>query len=294
MARTTVLSLALPKGRMQTAVIDLMGGAGIDVTLPDRGYRPVVSVPWLEAKLLKPQSIVEMLDAGRRDVGFVGADWVAELDAKVVQVLDTGLDPVRVVVAAPRGLVQEAPAPPLPTRPLVVASEYPRLSRAWIEKRACDDRFVRSYGSTEVLPPDDADCIIDVTATGSTLHANGLQIVETLMTSSTRLCASRQAMDDPARRQLVEDLALLLTSVLSARKRVMIELNVSEEALNSVAAALPCMREPTVSRLLGPDGPAGYAVKAAVARDSLPQLIPLLKARGGTDLVISPLSQVVP
>jgi ATP phosphoribosyltransferase len=294
MARIPVLNLALPKGRMQAGVVDLMAGAGIDVTLPDRGYRPVVSVPWLDAKLLKPQSIVEMLDAGRRDIGFVGADWVAELGADLVEVLDTGLDSVRLIVAAPRSIVQAAPVPALPRRALVVASEYPTLARSWIEQRGCGDRFVRSYGSTEVLPPDDADCIIDVTSTGSTLRANGLEIVETLMTSSTRLCASRQAMEDPERRSLVEDLALLLRSVLSARNRVMIELNVSEDALNSVAAALPCMREPTVSRLLGPNGPAGYAVKAAVARDSLPQLIPMLKARGGTDLVISPLSQVVP
>lgn len=294
MAHKTGLNLAIPKGRMQSGVIDLMAGAGIDVTLPDRGYRPVVSVPWLEAKLLKPQSIVEMLDAGRRDIGFVGADWVAELEAQVIEVLDTGLDPVRLIVAAPSGILQESGTRVLPRRPLVVASEYPSLSRAWIERRGCDDRFVRSYGSTEVLPPDDADCIIDVTATGSTLRANGLEIVETLMTSSTRLCVSRGAMDDPERRRLVEDFVLLLTSVLNARKRVMIELNVSEGALKAVAAALPCMREPTVSRLLGPDGPAGYAVKAAVAREALPQLIPLLKARGGTDLVISPLSQVVP
>jgi ATP phosphoribosyltransferase len=279
---------------MQSAVIELMAGAGIDITLPSRGYRPVVSVAWLEAKLLKPQSIVEMLDSGRRDVGFVGADWVEELDADVIEVLDTGLDAVRLIVAAPHEVLESGPRPTLPRRPLLVASEYPSITAAWIARRGCGDRFVRSYGSTEVLPPDDADCIVDVTATGSTLRANGLEIVETLMTSSTRLCASREAMNDPSRRRLVDDLRLLLASVLGARNRVMIELHASDEALRAVADALPSMREPTVSRLLGPSGPTGFAIKAAVPRDSLPQLVPLLKARGGTDLVISPLSQVVP
>lgn len=293
MTPTTVLNLALPKGRMQQGVIDLLAGAGIDVTLPSRGYRPEVSVPWLACKMLKPQAIVEMLDAGRRDVGFAGADWVSELGANVVEVLDTHLDPVRVVVAAPRDLVRRGTEIALPRRPLMVASEYQRLTERWIQTRAADDRFIRSYGATEVLPPDDADVVIDVTATGSTLQANGLDIVETLMTSSTRLYASRQAMGDPARRAHIETLALLLGSVLNARQRVMVELNVSAEDLQAVAAALPCMREPTVSRLLGPKGESGFAVKAAVRRDSLPQLIPLLKARGGSDLVISPISQVV-
>ena len=293
MTQTTVLNLALPKGRMQQGVIDLLAGAGIDVSVPSRGYRPEVSVPWLACKMLKPQAIVEMLDAGRRDVGFAGADWVAEFGANVVEVLDTQLDPVRLVVAAPRDLVRRGGEVGLPRRPLLVASEYQRLSDRWIRARGADDRFIRSYGATEVLPPDDADVVIDITATGSTLQANGLEIIETLMTSSTRLYASREAMDDPARRSHVETLSLLVGSVLNARQRVMLELNVSTENLQAVAAALPCMREPTVSRLLGPNGESGFAVKAAVRRDSLPKLIPLLKARGGSDLVISPISQVV-
>ncbi len=229
-----------------------------------------------------------MLDAGTRDVGFAGADWVAELNADLVEILDTGLDPVRVVAAAPSNILENGQ---LPKRPLIVAAEYEVLAKRWISQRNCGDRFVRSYGATEVFPPEDADCIIDVTATGSTLEANALTIVEDLMTSSTRLYASRKAWDDPSKRQRIEDLAMLLSSVLQARKRVMLEVNVSAENLERVCEALPCMRRPTISSLAGE---GLFAVKSAVPRDDLPSLIPKLKSLGGTDIIISPLSQVVP
>ncbi len=292
------LKLGLPKGRMQQGVLTLLAEAGIKVTASDRGYRPQVSLAGVEAKLLKPQNILEMLSVGTRDLGFAGSDWVAELGVDVIEVLDTHLDTVRVVAAAPNGLFE---ANRLPSRPLVVVSEYQRLAKAWIDQRAMGDRFVRSYGATEVFPPEDADVIIDVTATGATLVANGLTIVQDVMKSSTRLFASRQAMADPAKRARIDDIALLLSSVLEARKRVMLEVNVSEACLAAVVAVLPCMKRPTVSRLasIHADGrqsesEAAYAVKAAILRDQLAVVIPLLKAKGGTDVVISPISQVVP
>lgn len=286
------LRLALPKGRMQQGVFTLLADAGVRLSQTGgsgpRGYRPSINLPHCDTKILKPQNIVEMLDSGTRDVGFAGADWVAELKADVVEVFDTTLDRVRVVAAAPTFILNEGR---LPNRPLVIASEYTELTQNWIAQRGRGDRFVRSYGATEVFPPEDADCIVDVTATGATLEANGLQITEDLMISSTRLYASRQAMNDQTRRGRIEDLALLLRSVLEARKRVMLELNVPTDKLEAVVAALPCMREPTISAL---HGDAGYAVKAAVPRDQLPTLIPLLKSRGGSDLVISQIAQVVP
>ena len=282
------LRLALPKGRMQAGVLDLLAGAGIDVRSTERDYRPVVSLPGFDTKVLKPQNIVEMLHLGRRDVGFAGADWVAELDAEVIQVFDTGLDQVRVVAAAPVDLLVDGD---LPKQSLVVASEYLRLTRAWIDKRGLDATLVRSYGATEVFPPEDADCIVDNTSTGSTLRANGLRIVDELMTSSTRLYAHPKTMQDPARREAVERLAMLLRSVLEARNRVMLEVNVSADKLTAVIEALPCMREPTVSSLYGD---AGFAVKAAVPRDRLPLIIPEIKSRGGTDLVVTDLAQIVP
>lgn len=284
----SILRLALPKGRMQDEVFALLGDAGIRLRAGSRGYRPAISLPGCEVKLLKPQNIVEMLQAGSRDVGFAGADWVAELDAKVVEVLDTGLDPVRLVAAAPEELVIDGA---LPRRPLVVASEYERLARRWIADRGLEASFLRSYGATEVFPPEDADLIVDNTATGSTLEANKLVVVDELLRSTTRLYANPEALDDPDKRAAVERFALVLRSVLDARRRVMLEVNVTPDRLEAVCAELPCMREPTISPL---HGGAGYAVKAAVPRGELPLVIPRVKAAGGSDIVVTALAQIVP
>ena len=282
------LRLAVPKGRMFEGVVHLLGEAGIQLTSSARSYRPSVSLAQCEVKILKPQSIVEMLHQGSRDVGFTGRDWVAELDGDLVELLDTGLDPVRLVAAAPRELLIDGE---LPRAPLVVASEYERLTRCWIERQGLEARFLRSFGATEVLPPEDADVIVDNTATGSTLEANGLEIVDDVMQSSTCLFANPEALADPIRRQRIEDLVLLLSSVLEARRRVMVEVNVGESELQAILDTLPCMREPTVSPLARGHG---FAVKAAVLRSELPEVIPRVKARGGTDVVVTQLGQIVP
>jgi ATP phosphoribosyltransferase len=275
---------------MQDGIMRLLSECGMAVRLGDRAYRPSLSLPDTEVKLLKPQNVVEMLHAGSRDVGFAGADWVAELGADVVQLLDTELDPVRVVVAAPAGLLTSEGSLPR-NRRLVFASEYVRLARGWIKQSGLDASVLRSFGATEVFPPEDADCIVDNTATGSTLLANQLDIVDEVMTSSTRLYAFPGALDDPARRDRIDALTLLLRSVLDARRRVMLELNVETTELAGVIEVLPAMRQPTISEL---QGNAGYAVRAAVLRSELPALIPELKARGGTDLVVSTPTQIVP
>jgi ATP phosphoribosyltransferase len=282
------LHLALPKGRMKDGVFALLEDAGVRIHIGARGYRPTVGLPDTEAKLLKPHNIVEMLDAGTRDVGFAGADWVREKQVDLVEVLDLGLDPVRVVVAAPTELLVDGQ---LPKRPLRVASEYARLTTEWVEEAGIDATFVRSYGATEVFPPEDADLIVDNTATGATLAANGLEIVGEVMRSSTRLYASRAAWASPGKRARIEDLRLVLQSVLEARKRVMVEVNVTADQLAAVVDILPCMREPTVSQL---HGSSGFAVKAAVPRKELPTLIPAVRAAGGTDIVVSALAQIVP
>lgn len=279
--------LALPKGRMQAGVLELLTAAGVRVDLGERRYRPSVSVPGFSAKLLKPQNVVEMLHAGSRDLGFAGADWVAELDGSLVELLDTGLDPVRVVAAAPTALAESGLES---GRSLTVASEYRRLASRWIERRRLDATLVRSYGATEVFPPEDADVIVDNTATGATLEANGLEVVDELMTSSTRLYANPRALETPDHRERIADLVLVLESVVEARKRVMLEVNVDSGRLDELVAILPCMRRPTVSRL-HEDG--GYAIRVAVLREALPTLIPLVKARGGTDLVVTAPGQIV-
>ncbi|MEZ5864665.1 MAG: ATP phosphoribosyltransferase [Geminicoccaceae bacterium] len=283
-----LVHLALPKGRMQEAVVRLLGDAGIRLTYDRRGYRPSLSLPDFEAKILKPQNIVEMLDVGSRDLGFAGADWVAEKSVDLVELVDTGLDPVRIVAAADhRFLVDGRP----PKERFIVATEYEKLTTAWLVTHGYDARIVRSYGATEVFPPEDADCIVDNTATGATLKANGLTIFDELLRSSTRLYAHPRSLDDPAKRPVIEHFALLIRSVLDARQRVMLEVNVSTEALEPVVDVLPCMREPTISPL---HGEGGFAVKAAVPRVDLPSLIRRIKERGGTDIVVSEIAQIVP
>jgi ATP phosphoribosyltransferase len=281
--------LGIPKGRMYDEVVRVLADAGVHLKVGARAYRPQLTLQGFEAKILKPQTIVEMLHRGSRDLGFAGADWVAEKQADLVEVLDLGLDPVRVVAAAPRELLLDGRLPA--TRSWVVASEYERLTRDWITASGLTATFVRSYGATEVFPPEDADCIVDNTASGSTLRANGLEIFEVLLTSSTRLFANPAAMADPAKRERIEHVAMLMRSVLDARRRVILEINVTGDDLERLVSVLPCMREPTVAPL---HGGAGYAVKAAVLREQLPELIPRLKQAGGTDILVTTPTQIVP
>ena len=276
------LKLALPTGRIQQNVYKLLEEAGIRISGGPRSYRPTLSAEGFDTKILKKQNIVEMLAIGRRDIGFAGHDWVREKRADVVHLLDTGFDKVRIVAAAPFGFPE---AEAYQGRTLVIATEYVQLAQDWIDLKGMDAKVIRSYGTTEVFPPEDADCIVDNTSTGETLKASGLQILDELMQSSTALFASQQAM---AR---IEDFVLLIQSVLDARDRVMVEVNVSRESLEAVAACLPSMRQPTVAAL---HGDAGFVVKSAVKRTDLPTLIPLIKAKGGTDIVVSAISNVIP
>lgn len=273
---------------MQPAVQALLDDAGLALRPSARGYRPELPLEGFEAKLLKPQAVVHMLHSGSRDLGFAGADWAAELGAELVELVDTRLDPVRLVAAAPPAWIADRAAS---RRPFVVASEYEVLTRAWIARQRFDATFVRSWGATEVLPPEDADVVVDTTASGATLAANGLEIVDELLASSTRLFASPRALDEPGKRERIETFVLLVRSVLEARGRVMLEVNVAAERLDAVCACLPCMREPTISRL---HGDAGYAVRAAVKRSELPRVVPEVKRRGGTDVVVTELAQIVP
>ena len=298
-AKSSKIALALPKGRMYDAVVNILSEAGIGIRTGSREYRPTISLPDFEVKILKPQNIIEMLDVGSRDLGFAGLDWTVELETELVELADTGLDPVRIVAAAPIELVENDGS--LPKRRLLVASEYEKLTKNWIAKRGLDAQFVKTFGATEVFPPEDADLIVDNTATGQTLQANGLTIVDELMRSSTRLYASPQALDNPEKRSRIEDFVLLVNSVLEARKRVMVQMNVSAEQLEAVVEILPCMRSPTISPLFESTAgaislaePKAYAVKVAVPRTQLPQLIPQIKARGGTAIIVSKISQAIP
>ena len=283
-----VVRLALPKGRMFDQVVDVLKGAGISIRQSERGYRPTISLPHFNAKILKPRNVISMLNACSRDIGFAGADWVAETNSDLPELLDTGLNPVRLIVAAPHEILENGK---LPDRRLVIASEYPELTRRWIQQEGLNAEVLTTYGATEVFPPEDADCIVDNTATGSTLRANGLDIIAEIMKSTTRIYASKQALSDPGLKSQIDNFVMLLDSVLKARERVMMDLNVSQADLATVLACLPSMRQPTVSPL----SDSGWvAVRSAVPRKQLAEMIPQLKAAGACDIVITAAEQLIP
>jgi len=187
------LSILIPKGRIYENVSALFSEAGIPVGLSDRTYRPSIGVDWLDGKVMKPQNVGELLEIGSHDAGFTGLDWIRETGADVVEIMDLGFDKVRIVAAVPADLDESA----LRRKKLVVATEYVGIAGAWLAAKGYDHRIVRTYGATEVFPPDDADMIVDNTSTGRTLQDNGLRIVDTLLQSSTRFVASKAAMADP-------------------------------------------------------------------------------------------------
>ncbi|MFT5303867.1 MAG: ATP phosphoribosyltransferase [Mariniblastus sp.] len=283
----SIVRMALPKGRMFDQVADLLKGAGISIRNSERGYRPTISLPDFDAKLLKPRNVISMLAADSRDIGFAGEDWIQETGTEIHELLDTQMNPVRLVVAAPKEIVVDGK---LPNRKIVIATEYPVLAQRWIDANQLDAEIVQTFGATEVFPPEDADCIIDNTATGSTLRANGLEIIDDIMTSSTRLYASNFAMENPQLRARIEDFAMLIEAVLQARSRVMMDLNVSQENLESVVACLPSMRTPTVSPL---SDTGWVAVRAAIPRKELAEIIPKLKSAGAFDIVTTSPEQIV-
>lgn len=283
-----LVRIALPKGRMYDEIVALLKGAGITIRNSSRGYRPSISLSNYDAKILKPRNVISMLVAGARDVGFAGADWLDEMGVELVEVLDTKLNPVRLVVAAPHQILVDGE---LPKRHLVIASEYPNMAQRWIEAKGIDAEVLTTYGATEVFPPEDADLIIDNTATGSTLRANGLHIIDEIMKSSTRLYASKEAMENPAIKAQLDDLGLLLEAVLRARGRVMMDLNVAAGDLDAVLKVLPTMRQATISTLSN-DG--WHSVRSAVPRNELAEVIPKLKAAGACDIVTTSAEQLIP
>lgn len=283
------MHIALPKGHMQENIFKLFEEAGIKVNLGNsRGYRPTLPLKNFDVKLLKPQNILGMLHAGTRDCGFAGHDWVQELGADVVEVLDTELDPVRIVAASPDPAIMSKGG--LGGRKIIVASEYENLTRRWIAAKGVEYTFLRAYGATESLPPEDADVIVDNAATGATLKANSLEVFDTLINSTTRLYASKEAWANPAKRARIEQLALLLRSVLDARKRLMLTFNCPADKLESMLAFLPALKAPTVSRL---HGEAGYAIQIAAEAAKVPHLVPKIREQGGSDIVVTSIRMLV-
>jgi ATP phosphoribosyltransferase len=284
------LRVLIPKGRIFGNVEALFADAGFPISLADRTYRPSIAADWLDAKIMKPQNVGELLELGSHDAGFTGIDWIRESGADVEEILDLGFDRVRIVAAVPAGMGEAE----LRQKKLVAATEYVNLAEAWLKSQGYNYRILRTYGATEVFPPDDADMIIDNTSSGQTLKDNGLRIIDSLLESSTRFVASRSALADSEKRSRIEELAMLFRAVLEGRNRVMLEMNFPKESFEKIASGgekLPAMRSPTVAPLYGENA---YAVKIAVKKSEIPELIPRLKKLGASDIVEYDLRKVVP
>lgn len=272
------LKILLPKGRIYENVANLFAEAGISISLPERAYRPTVNQEDLEAKVMKPQNIGKLLELGAHDAGFTGEDWIRETGADVEEIMDLGFDKVRIVAAVPNTVNDEI----LNSKRIIVATEYVNTAEAWLKKQNLNYIIVRTYGATEVFPPDDADMIIDNTSTGRTLQENGLRIIDTVMESSTRLFASKEAMKNPAKKKKILELKMLFESVLTARGRVMLEMNVAKNDFENLVKGIPSMKSPTIAPLYGD---SGFAVKIVVKKDEVPVLLPKLKELGATDIL---------
>ncbi|MBY0402440.1 MAG: ATP phosphoribosyltransferase [Cyanobacteria bacterium] len=281
------LKLTLPKGRIQEKVLKTLEQIGLRFSVDSRSYRPICSDTSIEVKMLKPQNIPSLVALGRHDFGFAGGDWVIEQKADVVEWMDLGFDPVQIVAAVPESMVE---GELWRKKQIVVASEYRNLTLNFIEKHKLNAVFIQTYGATEALPPEDADLIVDNTATGTTLKQNRLTIVEELMRSTTRMICNKQTLEDPWKRQKLEELKMLINSTLQAQEKVLLEMNVSKEDFEKVIAILPCMKSPTVSPLYKEDG---YAVKVAVTQKEVPALIPTLYAAGARDILEYRLQKIV-
>ncbi|MDR2575943.1 MAG: ATP phosphoribosyltransferase [Treponema sp.] len=280
------LRLLVPKGRIFDKVASLLTEAGFPVALTERTYRPSLGADWIDAKIMKPQNVGELLELGSHDAGFTGIDWIRESGADIAEVMDLGFDKVKIVAAVPR----ESSEDYLRAKKLVVATEYVNLAKSWLGESGYQYRILRTYGATEVFPPDDADMIIDNTSSGQTLKDNGLKIIGTILESSTRFVASHAALDDPEKRNRIEELTMLFHAVLNGRDKVMLEMNILKDRFETMINSLPAMRSPTVATLFGD---SGYAVKIAVKKSEVPDIIPRLKKLGALDIVEYDLRKVV-
>ena len=286
------LRILLAKGRIYESVYELLSDVGISLKLAERTYFPTTNQDDLAFQVVKPQIASALLASNKADVGFSGKDWVYENGVQdgVEEIMDLGFDPVRIVAAIPNTVDFEA----LVQKPVTIATEYQNLSKKWLSEKKIDGTIFRTWGTSEGFVQDNeealAQILIDNTSTGSSLKANNLKIVDTIMESSTRMYASKEALKDPAKKQKIMELKMLFETVLNARGRVMLEMNVSKEKFDGLIKALPSMKSPTVSPLFGDDG---YAVKIAVKKSEVPTLLPKLQSLGATDILEYALRKVV-
>ncbi|MFF5257486.1 ATP phosphoribosyltransferase [Actinomadura viridis] len=290
-----MLSLVLPKGSLEKATMQLFDAADLTVRrASDRDYRAQIDDPRIDrVRVLRPQEIPTYLEQGLFDLGITGRDWITETDADVVSLGElkyskaTG-NPVRVIMAVPN----DAPWQKVSDLPegVRISTEFPALTRRFLDRHGVKATVVPSYGATEAKVPDIVDVIVDLTETGSSLRKNGLRILDTLLTSYTELVANRASYEDAAKRAAMEDVALLLQGAIRARGNVLLKLNVSDTALRAVLEIMPAMSSPTVTPLAGGEQ---HAVESVVAKRGVNTLIPALKAAGARDILEIPISKIV-
>ncbi|HOF19041.1 MAG TPA: ATP phosphoribosyltransferase [Phycisphaerae bacterium] len=286
------LVLGIPKGSLQDSTLDLFQRAGYNVSVSSRSYFPTVDDEKMSAIMFRAQEMSRYVEDGVIDVGLTGHDWIMENGSDVVEVAELvyskqKLTPVKWVLAVP----EESPVrTPEQLDGGIVATELVHCTRKYFESKGLKVKVEFSWGATEVKARL-LDAIVDVTETGSSLKANKLRVIDTILTSSTRLIANRDAMKIPWKREKIENIALLLKGAIEAREKVGMKMNVPRKALDAVARLLPSEKSPTVSSLADPDW---VAIEVIVEERVERELVPQLKRAGATGIITYPLNKVIP
>jgi ATP phosphoribosyltransferase len=286
------LKLGIPKGSLENATVDLFRRAGFLITTSSRSYFPAIDDPEIECMLIRAQEMARYVEDGVLDAGLTGRDWVEESEAKVQTVADLvyakqSFGKVRWVLAAPES------SPFHSVKDLegkVIATELVSATKRYLAANGVTARVEFSWGATEVKPPELADAIVEVTETGSSLRANKLRILETVMESNTQLIANLNAWKDAAKRRKLEDIRMLLEGAINALGKVGLMLNVSKKDLAAVLAVLPALKNPTISNLSEPEW---LAVNTILDELTVRTILPRLKEAGAQGIVEYPLNKIV-
>jgi ATP phosphoribosyltransferase len=287
------LRFGLPKGSLQEATLRLFKKAGYHISLSERSYYPVFDDPEIAAMLIRAQEMARYVQDGHLDCGLTGHDWILEQDASVVEVCELiygkgGFRPVRWVVAVP----VDSPIKSLKDlKGKRIATELVEFTKRYLNSKGIKAQVDFSWGATEVKPPYLADAIVELTETGSSLRANNLRIVETIIESTTRFIANKKAWQDKWKRTKMENIAMLLKGALEAEEKVGLKMNVPEDSFKKVLSLLSAMHSPTVSPL---SKEGWYAVEVITDEKKVRDLIPKLKAIGASGIVEYPLNKVIP
>ena len=292
MTEKRVLRLAIPNGNLQQATVDLFCKAGYNMRVDGRSYFPSVDDDEIECMLVRPQEQPRYVQDGLIDAGFTGLDLIREARADVVEVLDVGRSKVSAFYT--RWVLAVLDSSPIQdVRDLEgkrIATEVVNLTSDFLGQHGVSARVEYSYGATEVKPPLLADAIVDATETGSSLRANNLRIIDTVLESTPRFIASRVAWEDPWKRQKIEDIALMLRGAIAAEGKVGLMMNVLRTDLDTVLPVLPALDKPTISSL---SDPAWVAVNTVVDESFVREIVPKLKKAGARGIVEYPLNKII-